>query len=64
MNGFTSKILHTKDKRQDVNGALRFPIYECSAFEFETAEELAASFNGTQPAHAYSRVSNPTIRSA
>lgn len=61
MNGFTSKILHVKDKRQDVNGALRFPIYECSAFEFESAEELAASFNGTQPAHAYSRVSNPTV---
>ena len=61
MNGFTTRILHTKDKRKDSNGALRFPIYECSAFEFETAEEIASSFDGTQPAHAYSRVSNPTV---
>jgi O-acetylhomoserine (thiol)-lyase len=61
MNGFTSKILHMKDTHQDINGALRFPIYECSAFEFDSAQQIEASFNGLQPAHAYSRVSNPTI---
>jgi O-acetylhomoserine (thiol)-lyase len=61
MNGFTSNILHSKDKRQDSNKALRFPIYECAAFEFETAEEIAFSFDGTKPAHAYSRASNPTV---
>jgi len=61
MNGFTSKILHTKDKRQDSNKSLRFPIYECAAFEFDTAEEIAFSFDGSKPAHAYSRASNPTV---
>lgn len=61
MNGFNSRILHAEDKRHDAHRALRFPIYECAAFEFETAEEIAASFDGSKPAHAYSRVSNPTV---
>ncbi len=61
MNGFTSRILHTTDKKKDVNNALRFPIYECAAFEFDSSEEIALSFNGDKPGHAYSRVSNPTV---
>lgn len=61
MKGFTSSILHFRDRKQDPYGGLRFPIYECSSFEFCSADALAGAFNGSQPAHAYSRVSNPTV---
>jgi O-acetylhomoserine (thiol)-lyase len=61
MKGFTSKILHFRDRKQDPYGGLRFPIYDCSSFEFYSADALAGAFNGNQPAHAYSRVSNPTV---
>jgi O-acetylhomoserine (thiol)-lyase len=50
-----------ENKKADPHGALRFPVYECAAFEYESAEKIAGSYDGSQPAHAYSRVSNPTI---
>jgi O-acetylhomoserine (thiol)-lyase len=61
MAGFISSILHSDDSRKDAHGALRFPIYECAAFGFDSAEQLGAAFDGSGPAHAYSRVSNPTV---
>lgn len=61
IKGFTSRILHIENKKTDPHGALRFPVYECAAFEYESAEKIAGSYDGSQPAHAYSRVSNPTI---
>ncbi len=61
MTGFNSAILHAKDKRRDPHGALRYPIYDCAAFEFESAHDIASSFDGSKPAHAYARVSNPTV---
>jgi O-acetylhomoserine (thiol)-lyase len=61
INGFTSRILHLENKKADPHGALRFPVYECAAFEYESAEKIAGAFDGSQPAHAYSRVSNPTV---
>lgn len=61
IKGFTSRILHQEEKKNDPHGALRFPIYECAAYEYETAEIIAGSYDGSQPSHAYSRVSNPTV---
>jgi O-acetylhomoserine (thiol)-lyase len=61
MKGFTSAILHFTDKKSDVHGSLRPPIYECGAFEFGDAECIAGAFDGSKPAHSYSRVSNPTV---
>jgi O-acetylhomoserine (thiol)-lyase len=61
IKGFTSRILHCENKKKDPHGALRFPVYDCGAFEYETAEKIAASYDGSQPAHMYSRVSNPTV---
>jgi O-acetylhomoserine (thiol)-lyase len=61
IKGFTSRILHQENKKSDPHGALRFPVYECAAYEYETAEKIAGSYDGSQPAHAYSRVSNPTV---
>lgn len=36
------------------------PIYLTSTFEFDTAEDCAAAFAGSNPAKIYSRLGNPT----
>lgn len=38
-------------------------IYLTSSFVFNSAEEAAARFGGTQPGNIYSRFTNPTVRS-
>ena len=37
------------------------PIYENVAFEFQTAEDIELAFQRKKPAHAYSRITNPTV---
>lgn len=61
MNGFTTKVLHTRFSRKDVHGALRPPLYDSVAFEFESAAGIQQAFEGKVPAHTYSRISNPTV---
>jgi len=57
----STRILHTPFPREDSNNALRMPVYENVASEFETAEEIAAAFRGELPRHVYSRIANPTV---
>lgn len=59
--GFTTKALHTRSVQKDPYGAMRFPIYQSSAFEFERAEDLEAVFKGQKMGHVYTRSSNPSI---
>lgn len=59
--GFTTKALHAKPAHKDQYGAMRFPIYQSSAFEFEKAEDLEAVFKGQKMGHVYTRSSNPSI---
>ncbi len=59
--GFTTRALHTRPRVKDAHGALRTPVYDTAAFEFASAEEMRAVFEGRQPSHAYSRISNPTV---
>ena len=61
MKGFTTKALHTRYPKKDVHGALRPPLYDSVAFEFESASEIQQAFEGRLPAHTYSRISNPTV---
>ncbi|MDD2698531.1 MAG: aminotransferase class I/II-fold pyridoxal phosphate-dependent enzyme [Arcobacteraceae bacterium] len=58
---YTTKALHSKYPKKDVYGALRAPIYQNAAFEFESAEALEDVFTGKESGHTYSRASNPTI---
>jgi O-acetylhomoserine (thiol)-lyase len=58
---FTTRSLHTRFPKADVYNALQMPIYETVAFEFGSAEDMAANFRGELPAHTYSRTSNPTV---
>lgn len=61
MKNFTTRSLNVPFPQKDVHRALQFPIYESVAFEFETAEDIAANFRGELPAHVYSRTGNPTV---
>ncbi|UZJ40642.1 PLP-dependent transferase [Prosthecochloris sp. SCSIO W1101] len=61
MKGFTTKVLHTRYPKKDVHGALRLPLYDSVAFEFDNASEIQQAFEGKLPAHTYSRISNPTV---
>jgi O-acetylhomoserine (thiol)-lyase len=61
MRGFTTKAIHGKPAQPDPYGALRFPLYDTAAYEFEMAEDLQAAFEGRRIAHVYSRSSNPTV---
>lgn len=61
MKSFTTRSLHVPFPKKDVHKALDMPIYESVAFEFDSAEDIAANFRGELPAHVYSRTSNPTV---
>jgi O-acetylhomoserine (thiol)-lyase len=59
--GFNTRLLHFPYSKKDAHGALQFPIYANAAFEFDSAEDIAGAFNGSKPAHAYTRSGNPTV---
>lgn len=61
IKNFTTKALNIPYPKEDPHHALQMPIYESVAFEFESAEQIAANFRGEYPAHVYSRTSNPTV---
>jgi O-acetylhomoserine (thiol)-lyase len=58
---FTTQALNIPFPKDDPHRALQMPIYESVAFDFETAEDIAANFRGELPAHVYSRTGNPTV---
>ena len=58
---FTTQSLNIPFSKDDPHRALDMPVYESVAFEFSSAEEIAANFRGEFAAHAYSRSSNPTV---
>ncbi|MRR18263.1 MAG: O-acetylhomoserine aminocarboxypropyltransferase/cysteine synthase, partial [Deltaproteobacteria bacterium] len=59
--GFTTTAIHESGPGKEAQGALRFPVYDTAAFGFESAESMADSFSGRRQAHAYTRISNPTV---
>jgi O-acetylhomoserine (thiol)-lyase len=61
MKSFTTRSLNIPFPKKDPHNALAIPVYESVAFEFATAEDIAANFRGELPAHTYSRTSNPTV---
>ncbi len=58
---FITKILHNSFPKEDPHGSLHMPVYENVAFEFKTAEDIELAFQRKKPAHAYSRITNPTV---
>lgn len=61
IKGFNTKVLHTTASRKDVHGAIQYPVYATSAYEFDTAEDIEGAFKNTRTAFAYSRSGNPTV---
>jgi len=61
MKGFATKAVHGPRLRKEAHGALRTPVFEGVAFEFDNARDLQLAFEGKKPAHAYSRITNPTV---
>lgn len=61
-NDITTDALHTPYPQRDPYGSLSFPVYHTAAYEFDTAEEMAAAFTGKVAGHTYSRISNPTVK--
>lgn len=61
--GFSTQVIHPDNTKKDIYNSLQVPLYENVAFEFDTAEEMADAFTGVSSAHAYSRISNPTVES-
>jgi O-acetylhomoserine (thiol)-lyase len=59
--GFTTRALHVPYPKSDPHKALQMPVYGALAFEFDSAEQIAANFRGEYIAHVYSRSSNPTV---
>jgi len=61
MTAFASQAIHGENARTDAHGALRGPVYDGVAFEFSDADAIRLAFEGRKPAHAYTRISNPTV---
>lgn len=61
MQGFNTKAIHNISLKKDIHGALRLPLYDSAAFSFGSSMDLALAFEGKKPAHAYSRITNPTV---
>ncbi len=61
VKGFSTKAIHGPASLHDPKGSLRTPVYDSVAFEHESADSLRLTFEGKKPAHAYSRISNPTV---
>jgi len=61
MKGFSSQAIHCAALKKDAHGALRMPLYENVAFEFEDARAIQFAFEGRSLGHSYTRISNPTV---
>ena len=61
MKGFSTKAIHGIALKKDAHGALRFPLYDSVAFEYETSDDIRLAFEGKKPSHSYTRITNPTI---
>ncbi len=58
---FETYALHGKGAQSGDHNAIRFPVYSGVAFDFDKAEDMELAFTYRKPAHAYSRITNPTV---
>lgn len=58
---FNTELLHAGEDRNESKGATLPPIYQTSAFQHKSAEELAAIFARRKPGYNYTRTGNPTV---
>lgn len=58
---FHTAVLHAGSSGLEKYGATLPPVYQSSAFEQKSAEELARVFDNKAPGYCYTRVGNPTV---
>jgi len=58
---FETHALHGNEAQRETHNALRFPVYSGVAFAFDKAEAMEQAFTHRKPAHAYSRITNPSV---
>jgi O-acetylhomoserine (thiol)-lyase len=56
-----TKLLHGAYAPEEKTGATSLPIFQSSAFAYESAEQLESVFAGRAPGFVYSRINNPTL---
>jgi O-acetylhomoserine (thiol)-lyase len=61
MKGLTTRAVQGVVDPADGHHALRPPLHDSVAFEFESSQAISDSFSGRRPAHSYSRITNPTV---
>jgi O-acetylhomoserine (thiol)-lyase len=61
VKGFATKAIHGPLVKPEAYGSLRPPVYDSVAFEFADSRQIQLAFEGRKPAHAYSRITNPTV---
>ncbi|MCD6396175.1 MAG: O-acetylhomoserine aminocarboxypropyltransferase/cysteine synthase [Spirochaetaceae bacterium] len=61
MGDFTTRAINPSGKLEDGYKALRPPLYDSLAFEFESSRDIQLAFEGRKNEFAYSRVSKPTM---
>ncbi len=60
IKGFTTKILHLDRQKTIEHGSVHKPVHNSVAYAYQTAEELAAVFQGKEKGYSYGRQNNPT----
>ena len=61
-HGLRTRAIHGGINAGRNRGATTVPLYYSSSFSFDSAEDLAAAFEGRHPGYIYSRISNPTVQ--
>jgi len=61
VTAFATKAIHGPRLKPEAHGSLRPPVYDNVAFEFADSRAIQLAFEGRAPAHAYSRITNPTV---
>lgn len=59
--GFDTLQLHAGWRADPATGAHTVPLYQTSAYLFESAENAAMQFTGEAPGSLYTRIKNPTV---
>lgn len=57
-----TRVVHTSVVQPVGSRPLSVPIYQGHLFAFDSADDMAAAFDGPQGAFFYSRLGNPTVR--
>jgi len=59
--GFDTESVHAGGAPDPLHGAVSVPIYQSSTFAFDSVDQGAGRFAGTEDGYIYTRMGNPTV---